>query len=102
MKKASEQTCFLFFALSLTIILADYDIIENAFSNDHIITLNECSGTSIRFEHSHSIYFEDDIFITEPKVISTEFDTGNGLIHTLKFHFKNSFTANIWQPPRFS
>jgi hypothetical protein len=93
---------YLFLAFSLTLILADYDFIDNTFSHNHIITLNEYSNTSNHIEHSHSFYFEDDIFMKESIMKSNKFLTSNSLIPILKFYFTNSFIDNIWQPPRFS
>jgi hypothetical protein len=102
MKKALKQAYLLLVALSLTLILADCDFIDNAFSHNHIITLSECPGTSNCFGHSHSVCFDDDVFINDSKVKSDKFLTCIGLIPILKFNFKNSFITNIWQPPKFS
>jgi hypothetical protein len=102
MKKALKQAYLLLVAFSLTLILADCDFIDNAFSHNPIITLSECPGTSNCFGHSHSVCFDDDVFITDSKVKSDKFLTCIGLIPILKFNFKNSFITNIWQPPKFS
>jgi hypothetical protein len=102
MNKALKKTYFLFLALSLTLIFADGDFIDNTFSHNHIITLSECSNISNRFEHSSSVSFEDDVFMNDSTVKSNKFLTCIGLVPILKFNFKNSFIANIWQPPKFS
>jgi hypothetical protein len=101
MKKAIEQTCFLFLAVSLMIILVDGSSIDHAFYPDHASFSKECSDVSNHFENSCSICCEDDIFVNHSKVKSkiclSIIDPLSGLMIVIN----NNHFASIWQPPKF-
>jgi hypothetical protein len=102
MKKSTKQIFSLFFALCLTIILADGSFIDHAFVYQYSGFHQECSDVSNHLENSCSVCFEDDIFINHSKIKSNIFLSIIEPLAGLMIIFENDNFTSIWQPPKFS
>lgn len=102
MKNALQHISFLFFALSLTLILADCNFIDDAFFHQHVNSKTACSDFNNQGDIAGSVCFEDVLFLKDSKVIIREFFNGKLLFITSKPSFLNSFTSSIWQPPKLA
>jgi hypothetical protein len=102
MRNAIKQTCILFLALSLTLILADSGFIDIAFSNTHISSHRECSDVSNPFDHSQAGSFVDDYITADSNVKSIQFPGSIEILPDLTFNIENCYILNIWQPPKLS
>jgi hypothetical protein len=102
MKKAIKQISFLILALSLNLVWTSNCFDDIAFFQNHISTCSECSDSSDPFEHIHSICCEDDVFMNDSKVKSNIFNVKNDKVPVLNDNFRNDYSNDIWQPPKFS
>jgi len=102
MKNAVKQSYLLFLALSLTLVLADCNFIDNAFSNFSIGAQRESSDLPVNSHHSNTICFEDEILMGDLIVKPTLFTGFIRIVPTLNANFKSRYISSIWQPPKFS
>jgi hypothetical protein len=100
MKNALKHISFLLFALSLILILADSNFIGEAFSQHHIDSETACSDFTSQGDNSNSVCFEDILFMSDSKVILSNFSNHVLLFITSKSNFLHSFSTSIWQPPK--
>jgi hypothetical protein len=102
MENAIKQICFLLFAIWLIFILADCNVIGGAYSQKYITCEKDFSDSSNQSENSHSICFEDVLYINHIMVSSTEIAYKTLLHRASGFNFLNTFSTSIWQPPKHS
>jgi hypothetical protein len=88
--------------LSLSLIGADYGLINFSVSHHMTNTHCECSDISNNFEHLFSDCFEDDNFLSDSKIKSNKLANHIEIVSTLNDHFKDNYLNCIWQPPKFS
>ncbi len=100
MKVALKQICLWFLTFSLILIIAGFNHIGSAFSNQHLIIVCECSGLEDNSGHAYDICFEDEVVITEFVLKSTIFIGYKELVTSMDVDFNNHYTATIWQPPK--
>ena len=97
MKEASKQICLWFLTFSMILVIAGFNHIDSAFSNQYPIFTSECSGNP---GLSHGFNFEDEIVISLSPTKSSLFTGFKELVPTLIVDFKNYYATSIWQPPK--
>jgi hypothetical protein len=102
MKKLIKQAYLLFFALSMTLIVADVNFIDYAIFHQYSEIQRECSDVSSHFVDHQSVCFGDDIFVNHSKDNSSIFLVAVEPLPGLITIIKNSHIASIWQPPKLS
>jgi hypothetical protein len=102
MKVALKQTYLLFLVLSLTLVLADCNFIDNAFSHHIINAQRECSDLSDNSDPSILGCFEDEVFINDSRIKSAAHAVCVELVPTINTNFNSPYFSSIWQPPKFS
>ena len=102
MKNALKHICFLLFALSMNLILADSNFIGDAFSQYHFDSETACSDFANQGENTNSVCFEDVLFMNDSKVTLSEFSNYILLFITSKSNLFNNFSSSIWQPPKLT
>ena len=102
MGKAIKQISVLILVLSLYVVWVNSSFIGIAFFNNYLCISGECQDSSDTFECFHSFCCEDDVFMTDLKIKSNLFDAMNDKVPGLNDNFRNNYSNNIWQPPKFS
>jgi len=101
MKKTVQKISFLILAFSLNLVWASISFNDSSFSQNYLSICSECSDSSDTFECFHSFCCEDDVFMTDLKIKSNLFDAMNDKVPGLNDNFRNDYSNNIWQPPKF-
>jgi hypothetical protein len=101
MKVAIKQICLWFLTFSLILVIAGFNHIGSAFSNQHLIVVSECPGLEDNSGHAYDICFEDEVIITEFILKSTLFTGYKELVTGTVVDLNSHYSATIWQPPKF-
>lgn len=102
MRNTIKQILLLFFIITMTLILADYNFNDNGLSHNQIFEHSKCSDIPDNTDNTHSVCFEDDGFINDIKNQPNTFYSNIDLVSVLNDSFKNSYISCIWQPPKIS
>jgi hypothetical protein len=97
MNKVLKHIYPIIFVLSLILNWANYGFIENTFDHNHSGFCN-----SNNFEHSPLDFCEDDLFVCHYKTKSNIFINMSDLVPLINVNYKNLYSSDIWQPPKFS
>lgn len=102
MKKALKHTYLLLFMLCVTLVLADFADLKNAFSTHHFMAQKECSDVAHHSEETHPFSYEIALIEKSSKDFSDKQKNVLSKIPVLNPSLKNPFLKNIWQPPKIS
>lgn len=101
MKQSSKKIFFLFFTISIAIVLIDCIIVGNVSCGNKITSNKECSELPSHFDDPHLTHF-DDVSCFDSAIPHCKFISCVELVGILSIDLKNSYLTCIWQPPKFA
>jgi hypothetical protein len=101
MKRPLKQIFLLFFAISITISIVDYMLVDEVSFHKHLSSSRQCSELPTHADDTHLNHF-DDVFYFGSEIQSNKNVNHLELVSALSADLKSKYLTCIWQPPKRS